>query len=97
MVKALQFTGTVLKMVCYSIEEEPPMKRQIFALLALAGAIASAAPAFAEYYIVREGPTGPCKIVAHRPADSKTIVGGNRSYASRAVAKRQLPLLCKSE
>lgn len=73
------------------------MNRKIICMVACATAILSATPALADYYIVREGPTGPCKIVAARPADSKTVVGGDRSYASRAAAEKQLPLLCKSE
>jgi hypothetical protein len=52
-------------------------------------------PAIAEYYIVRETAVGPCKIVESRPDDAKSIVGGDRSYATRAEAEKEIPLLCK--
>ena len=74
------------------------MKRPLIsALLAVGTAILTAAPAFADYYIVREGLTNPCKVVDSRPLDSKTIVGGDRTYTNRPAAEKQLPLLCKSE
>ena len=37
----------------------------------------STTPAAAEYYIIRETAVGPCKIVDSRPAEPKTIVGGD--------------------
>ncbi len=68
------------------------MKKRIMpVVLAAAAALPAAAPAFADYYIVRESAAGPCHIVDHKPADSKTIVGTDRS-----VAKKEMPLLCKS-
>jgi hypothetical protein len=66
-------------------------------LLAAAAMIAAAAPAWADYYIVRESPAGPCRIVDSRPADGKSIVGGDRTYGDRAAAAKEMPLLCKSE
>lgn len=64
-------------------------------VVALLGAIA---PAFRDYYIIREGAVGPCKVVGQRPSDTKVIVGGpGRSYASKAVAEKELPQLCRSK
>jgi hypothetical protein len=70
--------------------------RLIPALLAVAAALSSAAPAFADYYIVRESAAGPCHIVDGKPTDSKTVVGTDRYYTDRAVAEKEMPLLCKS-
>jgi hypothetical protein len=71
--------------------------RLIPALLAAAAALASAAPASADYYILRESAGGPCHIVDGKPTDSKKIVGGDRNYADRAVAEKEMQLLCKSQ
>lgn len=74
------------------------MKKRIMPmLLAAATALPAAAPAFADYYIVRESPTGPCRIVDKKPADSKTIVGTDRYYTDRGAAEKEMPLLCKSQ
>jgi len=66
-------------------------------LLAAAAALSAAAPAWADYYILRESPAGPCRIVDGRPADGKSIVGGDRYYTDRAMAEKEMPLLCKSQ
>lgn len=74
------------------------MKKHIMPVLfAAAAALAGTAPAFADYYIVRESPIGPCRIVDGKPADSKTVVGTDRYYTDRAVAEKEMPLLCKSQ
>jgi hypothetical protein len=76
------------------------MKKRIMpVLLAAAAALpaAAGAPAFADYYIVRESPAGPCRIVDGKPADSTRIVGTDRYYTDRRVAEKEMPLLCKSE
>ena len=66
-------------------------------LLVAMAMLSAAAPAFADYYIVRESAAGPCHIVDSKPADSKTIVGTDRYYTDRAVAEKEMPLLCKSQ
>jgi len=66
-------------------------------LLTTAAALSAAAPAWADYYILRESPAGPCRIVDDRPADGKSIVGGDRSYPDRTLAEKEMPLLCKSQ
>lgn len=71
--------------------------RLIPALLAAAAALSSAAPAFADYYIVRESAAGPCHIVDSKPADSKTVVGSDRYYTDRAEAEKEMQVLCKSQ
>jgi hypothetical protein len=73
------------------------MQKRIISVFAAAAALSAAAPAYAEYYIVRETAAGPCRIVDQKPADSKTIVGTDRSYTDRAVAEKEMPLLCKSQ
>jgi hypothetical protein len=72
-------------------------KRIIPLLLVAAAALPATAPAFADYYIVRESPAGPCRIVDSKPADSKAIVGTDRYYTDRSVAEKEMPLLCKSQ
>lgn len=66
-------------------------------LFIAAAALSAAAPARADYYIIRGSAAGPCRIVEDKPADSKTIVGTDRSYTDRAVAEKEMPLLCKSQ
>ena len=64
-------------------------------LLAVAiAATAFATPAFADFFIVREG-TGPCRIVEVRPTDTKIIVVGNKTYTVRAEAEKDLAVVCK--
>ena len=72
-------------------------RRFVPILFVIAAAFSAATPAWADYYIVRESAADPCCIVDSRPADSKSIVGGDRSYADRAVAEKEMPLLCKSQ
>jgi hypothetical protein len=66
-------------------------------LISAAALMVVAAPARAEYYIVRESAAAPCQIVESRPTDDDTIVGGDRKYATRAEAEKEMPLLCRSE
>jgi hypothetical protein len=56
---------------------------------------AFATPALADFWIVREGPTGPCRIVETRPTDTKIIVVGNKAYKVRAEAEKELAVVCK--
>jgi hypothetical protein len=56
---------------------------------------AFATPALADFWIVREGPTGPCRIVETRPTDTKIIVVGNKVYKVRAEAEKELAVVCK--
>ena len=66
-------------------------------LFITAAALSAAAPARADYYIVRESAAGPCHIVDSKPTDSKTVVGTDRYYSDRAMAEKEMPLLCKSQ
>ena len=64
-------------------------------LLAVAiAATAFATPAFADFFIVREG-TGPCRIVEIRPTDTEIIVVGNKTYTVRAEAEKEMAVVCK--
>jgi hypothetical protein len=71
--------------------------RLIPIVLAAAAASSFAAPAFADYYIVRESAAGPCHIVDNKPMDSKTIIGSDRYYTDRTAAEKEMPMLCKSQ
>jgi hypothetical protein len=64
-------------------------------MLAVAiAATAFATPAFADFFIVREG-TGPCRIVEVRPTDTKIVVVGNKTYTVRAEAEKEMAVVCK--
>ena len=69
------------------------MKQLMIAVVATA---ALASPALADFFIVREGNAGQCRIVETRPADSKIIVVGNKIYKTRADAEKQLTVVCKA-
>jgi hypothetical protein len=65
-------------------------------LLAAAVAVtAFATPAFADFFIVREGASGPCRIVETRPTDTKILIVGDKVYKSRAEADRELAVVCR--
>ncbi|HZR60785.1 MAG TPA: hypothetical protein VFA80_07535 [Xanthobacteraceae bacterium] len=72
------------------------MRNILIPALLAAATLTAAAPAFADYYIVRESAAGPCHIVDSKPADSKSIVGGDRYYTDHAAAEKEMQLLCKS-
>jgi hypothetical protein len=74
------------------------MKRKLLsATVAALGIAAIATPALADFWIVREGPTGKCMVVDRKPTDSKiVIVGGDgKIYTTRAEAEKQLTVVCK--
>jgi hypothetical protein len=63
----------------------------------LAAAIAAtvfATPALADFFIVREGANRPCQVVDTRPTDTRTAVVGNKAYAIRAEAEREMATVC---
>lgn len=64
-------------------------------LAAAIAATAFATPALADFWIVREGPTGQCKIVETRPTDTKIVIVGNKAYKVRAEAEKELTVVCK--
>jgi hypothetical protein len=53
-----------------------------------------ATPVFADFFIVREGASGPCRVVDTRPTDVRTIVIGNKAYTARADAERDIATVC---
>jgi len=63
-------------------------------LVVAIAATAFATPAFADFFIVREG-TGPCRIVEVRPTDTKIVVVGNKTYTVRAEAEKEMAVVCK--
>jgi hypothetical protein len=62
----------------------------------IAALVAFSTPALADFFIVREGPSGPCRIVETRPTDTKIIVVGNKAYKVRAEAEKELAVVCKA-
>jgi hypothetical protein len=64
------------------------------ALAVAIAATAFAVPALADFYIVREGASGPCRVVDTRPTDARTIVVGNKTYTARADAEREITTVC---
>ena len=64
-------------------------------LAAAIAATACATPALADFWIVREGPTGPCRIVETRPTDTKIVIVGNKAYKVRDEAEKEMVVVCK--
>jgi hypothetical protein len=65
-------------------------------LLAATVALAAfATPALADFWIVREGPTGQCRIVDVRPTDKKIVIVGNKAYKVRDEAQKEMAVVCK--
>jgi hypothetical protein len=64
------------------------MKTKILAAAVLVTAFAT--PAFADFWIVRDGPSGLCRIVETKPADTKIVVVGNKAYKVRDEAQSHL-------
>lgn len=58
------------------------MKRLLIAALATA---TLASPALADFFIVREGNAGQCRIVETRPTDTKIIVVGTSGSPVRVI------------
>jgi hypothetical protein len=65
-------------------------------LAAVAALVAFSTPALADFFIVREGPSGQCRIVETRPTDTKIIVVGNKAYKVRAEAEKEMVVVCKT-
>ena len=58
--------------------------------------LASSGPVFAAtFYIVREG-KGPCHVVEGHPPATVMIIGGNKTYATREQAEKDMALACKT-
>jgi hypothetical protein len=70
------------------------MKQIVIAAVATATLVS---PALADFFIVREGSAGQCRIVETRPTDSKIIVIGNKVYKTRADAEKELTVVCKAK
>ena len=64
-------------------------------LAATVAIVAFATPALAEFWIVREGPTGQCRIVDVRPTDKKIVIVGNKAYKVRDEAQKEMAVVCK--
>ena len=64
-----------------------------FVAAAILGLVAT--PALADFWIVRDGPTGQCRVVDVKPPDSKIIIVGNKAYKVRGDADREMTVVCK--
>jgi hypothetical protein len=58
-------------------------------------ATAFTAPALADFFVVREGPSGACRVVETRPTDTKIVVVGNKVYKTRVEAEKEITVVCK--
>ena len=71
-------------------------QRNKLMLLTIAAILASSARVFADpFYIIRDG-TGPCQVVDGHPPGTVTIIGGNKTYATREAAEKDMALACKT-
>jgi len=66
----------------------------------LAAAIAFAAiatPAFAQFWIVRDGPIGRCVVVDKEPTVGTIVIAGGQSrfYATRVEAETDAQTMCR--
>ena len=48
-----------------------------------------------DYWIVREGPNGACRIVDVRPTDTKIVIVGNKAYKARDEAEKEMMVVCE--
>src|SRR4029079_14662892 len=76
--------------------EGPMMRRRgtmkkLIVAVALTGFIAT--PALADFWIVREDPTGQCRVVETKPTDSKIIIVGNKVYKTRDEATKEIAVV----
>jgi hypothetical protein len=55
----------------------------------------AATPALADFWIVREGPSADCRVVATKPTDSKIVIVGNKVYKTQDEATREMAVACK--
>ena len=70
------------------------MKTKIILAAACATGVLST-PAFADFWIVREGPSAQCKIVTSKPTDTKITIVGNTVYKTREEASKEMTTVCK--
>ena len=73
--------------------EENDMRIKLLAATFVIAAFAT--PALADFFIVREGPTGQCRVVETRPTDTKIVIVGNKAYKVRGEAEKELAVVCK--
>lgn len=71
-------------------------KRRELGLLVASAVLASSSQVFADtFYIIRDG-NGPCRVVEGHPPATVTIIGGNKTYATREQAEKDMALACKT-
>ena len=68
--------------------------RARIALATLIAASALSTPAFADFWIVRQGPAHQCQVMTTKPTDTKIIVG-NTVYHTRDEATKEMATVCK--
>jgi hypothetical protein len=63
---------------------------------AIVATTAFAGPALANYFIVRDSPTKPCRIVAERPTDTTLLIVGNKDgYKEQVEAVSEVAAVCR--
>jgi len=69
------------------------MKAKLLAAAIAVGVFTT--PALADFWIVREGPSGTCRVVETKPTDTKLVIVGNKAYKVRSEAEKELAVVCK--
>src|SRR5262245_31282210 len=75
--------------------EENTMRTKTILIAGIAAA-SFATPSLADFFIVRDGVSGPCRVVDTRPTDGRSIVIGNKTYTARVEAERDIGTVCPS-
>lgn len=73
------------------------MKKKLMLGVIAAVTLFATLPALADYYVVRQGTTGPCAVVEQRPTTMGTVVvAGDRNFATRDDAQQHMAALCNN-
>jgi hypothetical protein len=80
--------------VFLSVQMSEAAMRILFVTLVMTTAFTS--QCLAAYFIVRDSPAQPCRIVAERPTDTKLVIVGNKDgYKEQTQAVSELAAICK--
>ena len=68
--------------------------KMLAAVIAFAGI---ATPAFAQFWIVRDGPIGRCVVVDNEPSVGMVVIAGGQSrfYSTRVEAETDAQAMCR--
>jgi hypothetical protein len=88
-------TGTKCQLTAFQCQTPERNATKIKILAVAIAATAFATPALADFFIVREGPSGPCRVVETRPKQPNLVVASNKAYKMRDEAEKELAVVCK--